>query len=162
MLTAAYSGPLTIARAIHELVLPQLDDSDTSRSLPEKKEKFSGQSKRKGPPHHHSPRLPAPSAVRRQVEVHVLGAASQEETLLPTYYPEIGLLFPELSVRITMVGPELSPKTIFSENLSLGDNITATLKRDDYAAFRRNSRARKSFREADLLVAFNPGGFLLK
>ena len=56
-----------------------------------------------------------------------------------------------------MVGPELSPKAIFSENLSLGDNMTATLKRADYVSFRRESGARKSFREADLLLAFNPG-----
>ena len=33
-----------------------------------------------------------------QVEVHILGAASQEETLLSSYWPELGLLFPELSV----------------------------------------------------------------
>ena len=69
----------------------------------------SGQSNRKGMPHHHAPRPPprqppATPAGLRPLEVHVLGAASQEETLLPTYYPEIGLLFPELSIRECILG----------------------------------------------------------
>jgi hypothetical protein len=105
LLTAAYTGPLTVARAIHEHVLPGIDSraaEDGSLAGKKQKKPFrprSGQSNRKGMPHHHEVLLPARSTIRRQIEVHVLGAAGQEETLLPTYYPEIGLLFPELSIR---------------------------------------------------------------
>jgi hypothetical protein len=109
LLTAAYTGPLTVARAIHHLVLPRIPAAPPPETKPGKLFRpRSGQSNRKGMPHHHAPRPPprqppaAPAA--RQVEVHVLGAASQEETLLPTYYPEIGLLFPELSIRESILG----------------------------------------------------------
>jgi len=60
-------------------------------------------------------------------------------------------------MRVTLVGPELSPKSIFSKNLTLADNMTASLHSEDYDSFRRKRSLLKSYREPDLLVAFNPG-----
>jgi hypothetical protein len=101
LLTAAYTGPLTVAKAIQELILPSMGTLD--EAVPEKGQKtkkpFRPQAgHRKGMLHHQFPKLPPASAKvpKRRLEVHVLGAASQEETLLASYWPELGLLFPEL------------------------------------------------------------------
>ena len=98
LLTAAYTGPLTVAKAIQELILPSMGTLD--EAVPEKGQKtkkpFRPQAgHRKGMLHHQFPKLPPASAKvpKRRLEVHVLGAASQEETLLASYWPELGLLF---------------------------------------------------------------------
>ena len=173
LLTAAYSGPLTVAKALHELVQPEVgaDAADSAANggaaadVPAagaRKKLFrarSGQSNRKGMPHHQivAARPAPPPPARRPVEIHVLGPASQEETLLATYWPELGLLFPDLSLRVSLIGPELSTRTIFSKNLALADNMTAHFFREDYASWRHAHAGKKAYRPPDLLVAFNPG-----
>lgn len=176
LLSAAYTGPLTVAQAIHELVLPKMDALEAAAAADRQHEDGAhnpsgragrtsrpraGVSNRKGGTLHLRPHgrssSPAPAPARRQVEVHIVGAASQEESLLQYYWPELGLLFPHLSMRVTLVGPELSPKSIFSKNLTLADNMTASLHSEDYDSFRRKRSLLKSYREPDLLVAFNPG-----
>ena len=169
LLTAAYSGPLTVAKALHDLVQPDAADSAANGGAAAdppgagaRKKLFrarSGQSNRKGMPHHQivAARPAPPPPARRPVEIHVLGPASQEEALLATYWPELGLLFPDLSLRVSLIGPELSTRTIFSKNLALADNMTAHFFREDYASWRHTHAAKKAYRPPDLLVAFNPG-----
>jgi hypothetical protein len=43
-------------------------------------------------------------------------------------------------MRLTLVGPELSPKTIFSKNITLADNLTASLHGKNFSFFFERER----------------------
>uniref|UniRef100_A0A7S0EKJ4 Mitochondrial splicing suppressor 51-like C-terminal domain-containing protein n=1 Tax=Hanusia phi TaxID=3032 RepID=A0A7S0EKJ4_9CRYP len=121
MLTAAYTGPITILKGLEILNADHVNSTEGKRRL----------------------------------EIHVVGAASQEETLLLTYWTEIGALLPHCSIRIRLIGPELSARAIIDPNVTLSTNLAATLHQCSYDEFLINKKVRSS--APDLVVMLNPG-----
>mmetsp|Transcript_21483 Transcript_21483/g.71178 ORF Transcript_21483/g.71178 Transcript_21483/m.71178 type:complete len:228 (-) Transcript_21483:528-1211(-) len=110
MLTAAYTGPLTILKGLEVLQIEQANES----------------------------------VEKRRLEIHVVGAASQEETLLFTYWIEIGALLPHCNIRLHLIGPELSARAIIHPNITLCSNLAASLHQCSYDEFLANKKLRSS------------------
>jgi hypothetical protein len=155
-LTAAFSCPLTMFTAIRAIGLDQAADSVSSHGE------------------------------QQQLRIHVLGASSQEETLLPYYWYELADLLPEHELHLTLVGPEVTmPEGGRKRAAQVGPRMHATFSCQLYHEYLASEAAEAAAASmyaaagvdasfggggggggggsaggpdtADLIVAFNPG-----
>eukprot|EP00941_MAST-03F_sp_MAST-3F-sp1_P002730 g2730.t1 len=86
--------------------------------------------------------LPRKILDKKHLVVYVLGAASQEETLVHHFWPELQSIMSDTFFEFVFIGPDLSENSQVQPIIQVNDKVTCAFMRNDYMSFRADVQRR--------------------